>query len=373
MGSVAVGIVSKAVTLTAGSKDIYVVVADADGNVSAPLMIIALDLIAPKLPAGSVNRTSDTAATIGFTTDEAGTANYVVVSSGSAVPTSVSVRSGNSLGSVASGAVSGKAVVLTAGAKDIHVVVTDADGNISAPLKIAAPDNVPPVLSAGNMNRMSDVETTIGFTTTKAGTAYYIVVNSGSAVPTNASVKAGTSLFTVLAGAATNKAIVTTAGAKDVYVVVVDAPGNVSAPLRIVVPAYAPPVLSAGTSSRTSDTAATIGFTATKAGTAFCYITGSGEIGATNRYVRNSGISLGSSVAGANSKPVVLTAGAKDIYVVVLDAAGNVSPTLKFTIPAYVILALNKEDMVVGSRTAELNVTNLKAADLKATDLKKVV
>jgi hypothetical protein len=89
------------------------------------------------LSAGSVTRTSDTAAAIGFTTDKAGTAYYLVVEKDAAAPASTAVKAGTSLGAV-SGTVSGKAVTLTAGAKDIYVVVEDAAGNISAPLKIAA-------------------------------------------------------------------------------------------------------------------------------------------------------------------------------------------------------------------------------------------
>jgi hypothetical protein len=95
------------------------------------------DTTAPVLSAGIVNRSSDTAAAIGFTTNEAGTAYYLVRNSGAAVPEKTAVKAGTSLGTV-SGAVSGKAVTLTAGAKNIYVVVTDAAGNISFPLKIEA-------------------------------------------------------------------------------------------------------------------------------------------------------------------------------------------------------------------------------------------
>jgi len=84
-----------------------------------------------------VNCTSDTAATIGFTTDEAGTAYYIVQNSGAALPTNAAVKVGTSLGYV-SGTVSGKAVIIIAGPKDIYVVVEDAAGNISTPLKIEA-------------------------------------------------------------------------------------------------------------------------------------------------------------------------------------------------------------------------------------------
>ncbi|GHU73817.1 hypothetical protein FACS189413_18450 [Bacteroidia bacterium] len=94
--------------------------------------------IAPTLTAGTVSRTSDTEATIGFTTNKAGTAYYLVVEKDAPAPTSTVVKAANqSFGSV-SGAVSGKAVTLSAGAKDIYVVVEGAEENISVPLKIAA-------------------------------------------------------------------------------------------------------------------------------------------------------------------------------------------------------------------------------------------
>jgi len=48
------------------------------------------------------------------------------------------VRAGTSLGAATLGVNSGKTVTLTAGARDIYVVVEDTAGNISAPLKIEA-------------------------------------------------------------------------------------------------------------------------------------------------------------------------------------------------------------------------------------------
>ena len=96
------------------------------------------DKIAPALWAGNVNRTSNTAATIGFTTSEAGTAYYLVLESGADAPSPAAVKAGTSLGFVTADATSGKTVALTAGAKDIYVVVEDAAGNISTPLKIPA-------------------------------------------------------------------------------------------------------------------------------------------------------------------------------------------------------------------------------------------
>lgn len=102
------------------------------------------DTTPPALSAGSANRTSDTAATIDFTTDEAGTAYYLVIASGAIAPTNTAVKAGTSLGAVTVGANSSKAVTLTAGARDIYVVVEDAAHNISTPLKIEAAAYVAP-------------------------------------------------------------------------------------------------------------------------------------------------------------------------------------------------------------------------------------
>jgi len=93
----------------------------------------------PALSAGTLNRTSNTAATVNFTTNEAGTAYYLMTEKSAATPANTAVRAGTSLGAVSSGAVNGKAVTLTAGEKYIYVVVQDSSNNISTPLKIAAP------------------------------------------------------------------------------------------------------------------------------------------------------------------------------------------------------------------------------------------
>jgi len=97
------------------------------------------DVIPPVLSNGSYVRTSSTAAAIGFSTSIAGEAFGVFQESGLEAPNKVFVANGDSLGTV-SGSVSGLTVVLTAGAKDLYIVVKDAAGNISEPLKIAIPD-----------------------------------------------------------------------------------------------------------------------------------------------------------------------------------------------------------------------------------------
>jgi len=95
-------------------------------------------LFALLLSNGSVNRTSDTQATIGFNTNVDGTAYCIVLSEGAAAPSKETVRAGESAGAVTTGAASDLGVTLTAGARSIFVVVEDAAGNLSNPLKITA-------------------------------------------------------------------------------------------------------------------------------------------------------------------------------------------------------------------------------------------
>jgi len=122
------------------SANTYSLMLTIDGVTSSGFDLLvssASDTTPPKLSDGTVNRTGDTTATISFTTDEAGTAYYLALPGGSAAPAATQVAAGASLGSV-SGAITGKAVTLAAGAQDIYVVVEDAAGNVSDPLKITA-------------------------------------------------------------------------------------------------------------------------------------------------------------------------------------------------------------------------------------------
>ena len=81
-----------------------------------------VDTTAPKLSDGSATRDSATTATVKFTSDEAGTYYYAVVESNEAAPTIDTTGTGTG-----------------AGAKDVYIVVRDAAGNVSQPLKITIP------------------------------------------------------------------------------------------------------------------------------------------------------------------------------------------------------------------------------------------
>jgi hypothetical protein len=92
------------------------------------------------------------------------------------------------------------------------------------------------------------------------------------------------------------------------------------------------PNLSAGTAERTSDTTATVKFTSSEAGAYFYSVVNSGAAAPTI------GTSTGgtSAVVGENTIALTnLTVGARDIYIIVKNAAGVESTALKVEIPAF--------------------------------------
>lgn len=105
-------------------------------------LTVSSDTTAPALTAGSVTRDSETAATVKFTSDEAGTYYYEVVESGAAEPTIDTTGEGTACDTteqtISLNNLSG------AGAKDIYIVAKDAAGNVSQPLKITIPAYIAP-------------------------------------------------------------------------------------------------------------------------------------------------------------------------------------------------------------------------------------
>ncbi|MEF9863350.1 MAG: DUF4430 domain-containing protein [Christensenellaceae bacterium] len=88
-----------------------------------------------KLTAGSVERTSDTSAKVRFTANQSGTSYYQVVQSGAPLPAIDTSGMGVA-------AVLGENTILidtlSAGAKDIYVVVKGENGDVSEPIKVEA-------------------------------------------------------------------------------------------------------------------------------------------------------------------------------------------------------------------------------------------
>ncbi len=91
---------------------------------------------APELSNGSAERTSDKEATVKFTSGEAGTYYYAVVNKGATTPNVDTTKNGKN-------AVAGENVItlnnLTAGAREIYIIVKNASGVESAALKVDIP------------------------------------------------------------------------------------------------------------------------------------------------------------------------------------------------------------------------------------------
>ena len=101
------------------------------------------------------------------------------------------------------------------------------------------PDTTAPVLTAGDVKRSSDTAAEVKFTSSENGTYYYDVVDAGADAP-----DFDTSVDGIPCGTEEQTLSITlTAGEKDVYILVKDAAGNESLPLKITVPEFvAPPV-----------------------------------------------------------------------------------------------------------------------------------
>jgi hypothetical protein len=117
-------------------------------------------------------------------------------------------------------------------------VVTTDDGEASAVFEVV--DIVPPGLTAGQANRTGAAEATVTFTSDESGEYYYAVTEAGAEAPNIDTSAAGTASDT---SEQTISLASLTAGAKDIYIVVKDASGNVSDALKIEIPAFMPGVI----------------------------------------------------------------------------------------------------------------------------------
>ncbi len=214
-----------------------------------------------------------------------------------------------------------------------NALARDEAGNKSA-YTAATAKTTPFVLTAGAVSRTSDAIGSVKFASDAAGAYYFSVVDDAAAEPVIDTSGAGAA---AIAGENTISLTTLTAGAKDLYVKVKDGAGNVSASLKIDIPAYVPPdttapTLTAGVASRTSDATGSVKFTSDEAGTYYHAVV---EAAAAEPALDTSGAGT-AAIAGENTIDLAaLTTGAKDVYVKVKDAAGNVSASLKISLPRY--------------------------------------
>jgi YD repeat-containing protein len=119
-----------------------------------------------------------------------------------------------------------------------HFVPSTKTVTISKALIPPAPDTRAPVLGAGNAKRSGSYTATVNFASDEAGTARYLVTDRGAAAPDAQTIIGQGSYFGAVAAGPSARPILVSPGAKDVYIIVTDASGNVSEPLKITVIAY---------------------------------------------------------------------------------------------------------------------------------------
>lgn len=103
---------------------------------------VAIEYTAPNAPTlsnGSATRTSKTGATVKFTTNEAGTYYYKVVTHGAAAPTADEIMKSTTHGTASAGETTITLSNLTEDARDIYIVVVGAAGGESTALKVEIP------------------------------------------------------------------------------------------------------------------------------------------------------------------------------------------------------------------------------------------
>jgi uncharacterized protein (DUF2164 family) len=295
--------------------------------------IPAYDGTAPVLTAGTASRVSSGAATVTFTSDEAGTYYYTIAEDGATAPeASVVVSSGTSGSCVSDSNELSVTGLADSAAKDIYIAVKDAAGNVSNILQMdiaAYNDETAPELTAGAVSRISDSAATVKFTSDESGAYYYTVVADGITVDSIDTSGDGTACDT------TEQTISLTdldEGALDIYLAVKDAAGNVSELLQIDIPVYGDitaPVLTAGTASRTGGATATVTFTTDEAGTYYYIVV---EDGAAEPDIDTDGAGTICAVGTQTIAITDISLDAQDVYIVVKDAAGNESALLKMDI-----------------------------------------
>lgn len=102
-------------------------------------------------------------------------------------------------------------------------------------IPLAVTDATPPTLAAGDATRTGETTATVKFTSDEAGSYYYAVAESGAAEPDVNTSGTGTPCDTTEQTISLDS--LTGADAKDIYIVVKDAAGNVSEKLKITIPA----------------------------------------------------------------------------------------------------------------------------------------
>lgn len=198
-------------------------------------------LVYPQVTAGEATRTAADTATVKFTSDEAGEYYYSIVDSDQSAPSAADIVTGALGGTGIAGENTINLASLTSGAKDVYVLMKNWTGATSEVIKIEVPDydGIAPVLTQNTVNRTSNADATIEFTSNEAGT-YYWQLNG--ALPTASELVAAAANQTSLTASKQTVTLSTLSpGTNALYVAAKDAAGNISDLLTVTIAAYVPP------------------------------------------------------------------------------------------------------------------------------------
>ncbi|MCG8161726.1 BapA prefix-like domain-containing protein [Brenneria goodwinii] len=308
-------------------EEISAVVSDAAGNASAPVSVAAPDLTAPTAPADLL--VAEDGASVSGTAE-----------AGSIV--TITDADGNVLGSVTVGEDGSFSVPLSpalTNGEEVSAVASDAAGNASAPVSVAAPDTTAPDAPVA---AISDDGTTVNGTA-EAGSLITVTLPDNSTQTTTAAANGAWSITLPEA---------LTAG-EQLTATATDEAGNVSAPVTVTAPDTSIPDTTAPDApvAVISEDGLTVSGTAEPGSTVTVTLPGSFTL--TDIADDVGGYSVGLPVALTNGEAVTVTA---------TDAAGNVSaPTtaiaLDTTAPSAPAQLLVAEDGSSVSGTAEAGGT----------------
>ena len=159
-------------------------------------LTVSSDTTAPTLTPGSATRDSETAATVKFTSDEAGEYYYAVVESGDTAPTIDTTGTGTACGTTEQ--TISRTNLSGAGAKDIYIVAKDAAGNVSQQLKITIPAYIAPSYGISASPAALDFGSkTAGYTEAPAAQTVTLTNTGNQTVTVNLPVDAN---YTITAG-----------------------------------------------------------------------------------------------------------------------------------------------------------------------------
>ena len=315
---------------------------------------ISVDTTAPVITAGDAVRSAQDAGSVTLKSDEAGKLYYVVGGEAPATADALIADPNKKEQPVsANEEVKLGLTGLPTDAVNVYLLVKDAAGNASPIATVTVPpyeepaDTTPPTVSDAAGQRTEKDTGSVTLKSDEAGKLYYVVggnaPDTADALIANPNkkeqpVNANEEVKLDLTGLPTD--------AVNVYLLVKDAAGNASQIATVAVPAYeepadtTPPTVSGTAGQRTGKDTGSVTLKSDEAGTLY-YVVGGVAPATADALLANA--NKKEQPVNANEEVKLdltgLPTDAVNVYLLVKDAAGNVSEIKTVTVPRYLVLA----------------------------------